>query len=260
MLLANTEKKFINSLLRSNITDSCFLSELLPLHSISIEKQLSIYRSNINGAHQKVLAQIYPACLNVLGEDYFNQLCRLYRFEYPSIDADLNNYGGSFSAFIQKQLGLRVELSQMGYLPDLANLEWCWHAAYFANNDEVFSFEKLASVNENDQNKIFFNLSDSFSIHSTTYPLLAIWSANKSTVEDVQEFIMPDSKSYFCVFRKEFFPVVDLLEYEQYVLLKSIVEGISLVQLIEFDEVVEFKNKFVEFIQRGWVTGFFIQD
>lgn len=260
MLLANTEKKFIDSLLRSNVTESDFLSELLPLHSISIEKQLSIYRSNINGAHQKVLAQIYPACLNILGEDYFNQLCRLYRFEYPSTDADLNNYGGSFSVFLKKQLELHAELSEMEYLPDLANLEWYWHIAYFAKNDESFSFKKLALVDVSIQNNIFFNVSDSFSLHSTNYPLLAIWSANKSTVDDIQEFIMPDSQSYFCVFRKEFFPVVDLLEYGQYVLLKSIVDCMSMAKLIELDEVCGFENKLIEFIQRGWITGFFIQD
>ena len=102
MPLANIEKSFVGSLLQPQENDTVFLSELLPINSISKEMQLSIYRSNINGAHQKVLGQVYPAILNILGEVYFNQLCRVYRLEYPSMDADLNNYGEKFSLFIKK--------------------------------------------------------------------------------------------------------------------------------------------------------------
>ena len=51
MSLANIEQSFVSSLLQPQVNDADFLSELLPLHSISKEMQLSIYRSNVNGAH-----------------------------------------------------------------------------------------------------------------------------------------------------------------------------------------------------------------
>ncbi len=260
MPLANIEKTFVSSLLQPQVNDTDFLSELLPLHSISKEMQLSIYRSNVNGAHQNVLGQVYPACLNILGEDYFNQLCRVYRFEYPSTDADLNNYGKSFSSFMKKQFELHQELTGLEYLADLASLEWHWHASYYAKDDETFSFEKLALIGADVQDKIFLKISHSFSLHSTIYPLLDIWNANKNLVESIQEFHMPDSESYFCVFRKEFSPAVNLLDHEQYTLLKAISNGVSLVQLSELDSVCDFENKLMGFIQQGWITGFFLQD
>ncbi len=260
MSLANIEKRFVGRLLKSQGNDAGFLSELLPLHSISKEKQLSIYRSNVNGSHQKVLGQVYPACLNVLGEDYFNQLCRVYRFEHPSTDADLNNYGEYFSLFLNEQLELHQELIGLEYLADLACLEWHWHASYYAKDDETFSFEKLALVEADVQDKIYFRVSDSFSLHSSIYPLLEIWNANKNLVENIQEFHMPESESYFCISRKEFSPVVDLLDYEQYILLKSLSDGMSLVQLTELDSVYDFENKLMSFIQQGWITGFYLQD
>lgn len=260
MSLANIEKSFVDSLLQPQVNDTYFLSELLPLHAISKEMQLSIYRSNVNGSHQKVLGQVYPACLNILGENYFNQLCRVYRFEYPSMDADLNNYGEYFSLFMKEQLEQHQELIGMEYLADLACLEWHWHASYYAKDDETFSFEKLALIGADVQDKIFFRISHSFSLHSTIYPLLDIWNANKNSVENIQEFHMPESESYFCVSRKEFSPTVNLLDYEQYMLLKSISDGVSLVQLTEIDSVCDFENKLMSFIQQGWITGFFLQD
>lgn len=260
MPLANIEKTFVGSLLQPQENDTVFLSELLPLNSISKEKQLSIYRSNINGAHQKVLGQVYPAILNILGEDYFNQLCRVYRFEYPSMDADLNNYGENFSLFIEEQIEQHQELIGLEYLADLAWLEWNWHAIYYAKNDKLFSFDKLASIDPELQGKIYFRISNAFSLHSTIYPLLDIWNANKGLVKNIQEFQMPDSEIYFCVSRQKFTPIVNLLDYEQYILLKSISNGMSFVQLAELDSVYDFENKLMSFIQQGWVTGFIVQD
>lgn len=260
MPLANIEKTFVGSLLQPQENDTAFLSELLPLNSINKEMQLSIYRSNINGAHQKVLGQVYPAILNILGEDYFNQLCRLYRLEYPSVDADLNHYGEKFSLFIKEQIERHKELIGLEYLADLAWLEWNWHASYYAKNDKAFSFEKLALIDPELQDKIYFRISNAFSLHSTIYPLLDIWNANKSLIKDIQEFQMPDTEIYFCISRRKFTPIVDLLDHGQYILLKTISDGLPLVQLTDLDNVCNFENKLMRFIQQGWVTEFIVQD
>ena len=262
MPLANIEHAFVANLLNHELNEAEFLSELQPVGLLSEEKQLSIYRSNINGAHQKVLAQIYPACLNILGEDYFNQLCRAYRFEYPSTGPDLNNYGKHFSFFIKEQSKIHNELSGFEYLLELAWLEWCWHASYYVKDDELFSFEKLALVNAADQNKLVFNLSYSFSLHLTNYPLLDIWNANKNANEEKQEFIMPESESYFCISRLNFKPDVSLLTKKQYDLLKLISNDLTLTQLAELDanDIGGFQNQLMDFIRQGWVSGFSINN
>lgn len=261
MPLANIEKNFVASLLQPQMNDVSFLSELLPLDSISKEMQISIYWSNVNGAHQKVLSQIYPACFNVLGEGYFNQICRAYRFKYPSVDADLNRYGEYFSVFMQEQIDDSQELQNFEYLAELASLEWHWHESYFADNDEEFSFKELDLIGSELQDRIFFRMSNAFYLHSTTYPLLDIWHANKNIPDDMQEFHMPDSEKYFCITRNGFASTVNLLDYESYILLKSILDEMSLVKLTSLDGTAagDFKNKLMSFIQQGWITGFFLQ-
>ena len=258
MPLAEIEKSFMRHLIRPLGNDDEFLVELLPLNVISTEKQLFIYRSNINGAHEKVLSQIYPACLNVLGEEYFSQLCRSYRVEHPSTVPDLNNYGGGFSSFIAGQLEIHCELIDFKYLSELALLEWKWHLNYYAGNDAVFSFDDFSLVEPNKQENIVFILSDSLSLFKTEYPLLEIWEANKDVAYEDQEFVMPDDDTHFCISRVNYYPVAGLLNKEDYVLLKGMEDGLPFVQLAELNENASFQEQLVRFIQQGWVTHFFV--
>lgn len=255
MQLAKIEKDFMSCLLKPDQDSSSFLSQLLPLKFIDAEKQLFIYLSNVNGAHQKVLGQVYPACFNILGADYFNQLCRIYRLEYPSVDADLNVYGEYFSCFIEKQIEDNVELNGFEYLTDLTKLEWSWHFCYFSKGDEDFSFAKLESVKEAEQGNLVFKLSGSISLHSTLYPVLDIWHANKSNVEEQQGFMLPESDIYFCILQVEHKPELVVLDEKQYKLLSYISKGLSLNEINTYMQD-DFQQELMAFIQSKWVVGF----
>lgn len=262
MSLADIQHKFMCNLIQSKQVNPDFISQLVSVGKLTQEKQLSIYRANVSGAHQKVLAQIYPACLNILGEDYFNQCCLSFNIEYPSMQADLNFYGEAFPEFIRKKLVSNDELVGYEYLAGLALLEWHWHTSYYAKNDGIFSFEQFALVEPEEQGKSVFTLSDSFSLHASSYPLLEIWDANKKTIDSIQEFEPPDEELHFCITKEGYFPSIKKLSDEEYKLLNSIVNGLSLTQLIENDiaSLDGFQNKLVRFIQNGWITGFSFSD
>lgn len=258
MPLAEIEKSFMKNLLHPHIDEGGLLNELLPLNNISKENQLLIYRNNVNGAHEKVLSQIYPACRNILGDDYFNQLCRCYRFLYPSVDSDLNNYGECFSLLINDEYKSHDQLVGLEYLPEIAELEWKWHANYYVDNDDVFSFDNFSLVEPSEQEKVVFMLGNTLSLFVTAYPLLEIWEANRNVINEVQEFIMPDDDTHFCISRVNYCPVVELLKKEDYALLMGMGNGLSLVQLAELNENADFHEQLVRFIQKGWVTHFFV--
>lgn len=262
MSLANIQHAFMLNLIESKQTRPDFISKLLPVGTLTQEKQLSIYRANIKGAYQKVLAQIYPACLNILGEKYFNQLCSNFCVEYPSTQADLNFYGAQFPEFIKKHIDSNAELKDYEYLEDLAFLEWHWHASYYADNDPLFSFENFALVNPEVQGELVFILSNAFSLHKTPYPLLDIWHANKEDIENKQEFIMPEEELYFCLSRVGFSVKAEVLNYGQYAILNAIVNKIPLALLteVEVGYVDCFNDFLVDFIQRRWITGFYFPD
>lgn len=255
MPLANIERAFVYHLMESDLADANFLSALVPCGNISAVKQLEIYKKNISGAYQKVLAQIYPACLNILGEDYFNQLCEIYRIEHPSTESDLNVYGKNFSLFIKEQIKNRKELKDFVYLPELSLLEWHWHKSYFVENDPVFDFEKLAELSQVDQDLLIFKLSYAFFMHQSAFPLLDIWNANRDDVVENQEFLLPDTSLRFCVYRKNFASSTQVISEKQYELLNDISEKLPLKLLSEkYKEFLQSDLK--KFIEKGWVTGF----
>lgn len=262
MPLANTEHAFMDYLIQSQNNETDFLSELQPIGTLTEERQLEIYRSNINGAHEKVLGQVYPACKNILGEDYFNQLSGLYRIENPSKKTDLNFYGEQFTSFIQKQIKTNSELGGFGYLVDLALLEWHWHTSYFANDDQIFDFKQLSEVDADTQSHIIFNLSHSFSCHTTGYPLLEVWQSNQNIPEEQQEFSMPESDMFFCISRYNYQVLVEELTEFQFVLLSSIENKLPMSQLsiVAKDYDGNMQTELMMYIQKGWVTGFSLQD
>ena len=259
MPLANIEQAFIQSLVQPPENDDHFLSQLSLVGNLTPAKQLTIYRSNINGAHQKVLGEIYPACLNILGEDYFNQLCHQYRLQHPSIKPDLNQYGGLFSEFLHRQIRKKEELVDFNYLPDLAVLEWHWHASYFTENDSDFNFEDLQQLPVEQQQQLCFQLSEAFSLHRSIYPVIEIWQANRGTPESQQNFSMPEKEIYYTIYRTDYAATIKSLSKIQFSILTAIAKLQNLQQLNQTFGL-DFQQQLVYLIQQGWITGFFVKE
>lgn len=72
---------------------------------------------------------------------------------------------------------------------------------------------------------------------------------------------MPDAENYFCISRKGVASEINLLDYESYMLLKLVLDGVSLVKITEL-EIVDADRlgiKLKGFIEQGFITGFFLQ-
>jgi len=264
MPLADIEQTFMQCLITPYNDADMFMSKLVVAGSLSSEKQLSIYRSNINGAHESVLAQIYPACKTILGEGYFNQLCLLYRIQFPSKHANLNKYGKHFSVFIKDFIEKHNELQAFEYLPDLVLLEWNWHAIYYSCNDLPFDFSLLANVAEDQQQKLVFHLSNTVSLQCSCYPVLAIWESNRpelnnKQLKSKQTFEMPDEEIHFCIFRDNYEVSLKELPATQFEVLQAIKAGQTLGELSDrFGGDLQPTLNY--YIQLGWINSFSVDE
>ena len=260
MSLADTQKNFMQCLIADRGNVDGFLSELSGMKTLTPDRQLSIYKSNLDGAHEKVLAQVYPACRNIVGEKYFNQLCRQYRYRFPSVQPDLNNYGKAFSGYLKTNLAHHKELEDFNYLPDLALLEWYWHATYFSEDDRPFDFNKLAQVSVEQQQALVFKLSHAFSVQKSAFPVIEIWHANNTATSSNQMFEMPESDVYYCVFRKDYQVDMEVLSQHQFDLLVSIGQQHTLNQLSDDDANIDLQQQLQYYIKQGWISGFYFMD
>src|SRR5437899_8989323 len=59
--------------------------------------RLALYRGNVQVNARKALANAYPICARLVGDEFFDGLAFEYAAREPSTSGDLNEYGAGFS-------------------------------------------------------------------------------------------------------------------------------------------------------------------
>lgn len=259
MLLRMTENNFLDSLIQRGNTEANFVSMLEDTGRLTPSEQIAIYKSHVNGAHSQALRQTYNACRNVLGDDCFEYLCRVYRLRYPSMTPDLNQYGGVFSRFLLEVTEKQPAFFDYGYLHDLADLEWAWHQAYLAENNQTFNYNEFALVDAVEYERLFFDLNNSLSMHQSEYPVRDIWQANRLGDGKRQQFRSLTTTDYFCVVRDGWKPCLSVISEIQYHLLSAVKDDMSFAELAE-RYPLEIQSLLLNLLSRKWITGFRIEN
>lgn len=178
MKLKELQTQFANHIYNSENTK--IFSEITK-HKASTADRMQVYRNNIFGNFESVLEIIYPTTKQIVGEDYFYNLCKLYREKYYSRSGNLDEYGKYFSTLIRS---LKTE-HNLAYLKDIANLEWKYHWAYFGKDAPVFDLEKFQKLKQKDLFKLKFKLNPSCQFIASRYPIYSIWNFTSVTNKKV---------------------------------------------------------------------------
>jgi hypothetical protein len=95
-----------------------------------LRERVELYASGIQARQRAALVNAYPVLLAEIGDDRFDALSSAYAQAHPSQSGDLNRFGMSLPAFIERY----EEQPRLRYCADLARLEWALHVAYFATD------------------------------------------------------------------------------------------------------------------------------
>lgn len=139
--LQQHQEAFADALVRHQDDHSSFTCKLKKSSKISTQLALDIYRNNSHGARIETLALVHPACKDILGEEVFRSIAKEYVLSYKDRQPDLNHYGKLFNHHFQSLLDAGRLPGEYIYLPDLAELEYKVHIAYYADNDHEFNFQ-----------------------------------------------------------------------------------------------------------------------
>lgn len=105
-------------------------------------KRFAVYRNNVVVSLIDALASIFPTVQNLIGEEFFRALARLYITDNPPASPLLFRYGAGFPAFLQAF----PPLADLPYLPEVAELERLWLDAYHAADALPLAPEALAAI------------------------------------------------------------------------------------------------------------------
>jgi len=255
MSLHNIQHCFIDQLTAK--TPKLPLADLFqPTITLSVDEQQSVYLKNANGVHAATLTKIYPAIHHTLGEDYFQQLCRDYRRQFPSHDPDLNNYGEQFSHYLQQQINNRSELSDFYYLAELATLEWHWHRLFYCSQQKSFDLDAFSELDEACYSLLQFTLSHGLFVSKTKLPVIEIWQANRFSPAETQTFSLLDKNSYFAISSIEQQPQLVLItaaDYDLYQMIKQKKDFLNITH--DFPHPT---CPLPDFISRQWIDGYYL--
>ena len=225
-----------------------------PAGKLSPAQSLGVYRRNVRGSLIRALRDIYPVSEQLLGEKRFCGIAAGYVRLHPSEDSDLNKYGQRFAGFLQLYCDEHTDRrGRFGYLPGLAQLEWSYHCAYYAEDDLPFDFESFSRVAESDRGCVVFGASCALTLISSAYPLCEIWRTRTGPAPSGLP-VGQASSEYLCVYRDGLRPALARLPSETYRLLEKVAKGSTLDTLS--GEFYNLDRRLPLLIEKGWVVSF----
>lgn len=163
----------LQSLFKRNIlapeADPEHLAYLKPAGKLSLEQAFQIYHRTYVARLTEALRTTYPAVAWVLGDNFFNELCRKYIESQPSVAYNPADYGETFSGFIQETSTARG----IPFLPDLAQFEWIYKEVLHAATPEPLPVETIQQLLNSDDVKM--HMIDAMEIFESDYAVYDIW-------------------------------------------------------------------------------------
>lgn len=137
--------------------------------------RVGVYRNNILGNYRKALAATYPVVLRLVGAPFFNAAIDAFVRAHPSTRGDINRYGGELPRF----LAAYPPALELGYLPDVARLEWAIDQANVAADAPPLDLAALGRAPQEKLGELRFALHPSAWLIASPYPILRIWRVNQ---------------------------------------------------------------------------------
>jgi hypothetical protein len=171
MNLKQIQQEIINYIENGNENCSRIINLINSTSNLNALDRLNIYRGSVIGGLTNTLAEIYPVCKKIVGEEFFNALALRYISNNPSNSFDLNQYGENFAELDQINL--------LAYLPDCAKYEWFCHLVLNSKQSNSIDIIKLKEIPvEKYPDTIFVPLKSSQLFYSK-YPIKKIWEVNQ---------------------------------------------------------------------------------
>ena len=131
---------------------------------------LAVYRNNYRVGLMEMLALVYPICRQLLGEEFFEALSREYVKATPSASGNLHRYGGGFADFV----AAFEHTAHIGYLSDVARLEWALHRGYYAADSTPLAVATLAAIPQPQWGSLRFACHPACAVLDSRWPLADI--------------------------------------------------------------------------------------
>jgi hypothetical protein len=134
------------------------------------------YRGSIIGLWQQTLTNAFPVLRQLVGDDFFDTLARIYGEKHPSQSGNLSEYGHLLPQFIDSLENCRA----YPYLSDVARLEWAVHRAYYLEHHAPATLADLVSFPSEQVSNVRFQIQPCCALLTSPWAIADIWQAHQA--------------------------------------------------------------------------------
>jgi len=188
----NLKKAFKNS---SLFNDDTKLLNIFSENHKKIEAYVNIYKNNFYENLTNTLTIVYPTVKKLIGENYFENLCKLYIKNNLPKKNNLVNYGENFASYIKSIQWLK----NLYYLPDIAKLDYCMNKVYNSNKPYKIEIRK-DNVDYFDD----FKIKNYIRFCKSNYPVDFIYKLCNAKTQNSTLIKLPQRESRLVVFKQNY--------------------------------------------------------
>jgi hypothetical protein len=188
--------------------------------------RFDVYRNNVVTSLVGALSETCPVTRQLVGEEFFKAVARLFIIEHPPTSPLLCDYGDAFATFIESF----APAATVPYLADMARLERSRVRAYHAADAAPLSGEEIAAQLSNPTSlaESHVEFHPSAQILRSDYAIASLWAAHHGHGEI--EHVDPSSPEAALVLREDDDASVVRVPLASAVFFRSLIEGAALAQ------------------------------
>lgn len=139
--------------------------------------RFAVYRNNVVHSLVNVLTDSFPVVRELVGDEFFGAMARLYLVDHPPASPLMHRYGAGLPAWIADF----EPATALPYLSDMARLEWARLCAFHAADAEPIEVQALVGLMQAPE----FLASATLALHPTLaivrspHPIVSLWSAHQ---------------------------------------------------------------------------------
>lgn len=144
-------------------------------------RRYAVYRNNHIAGLVDALAESYPVVRRLVGNDFFRAMAADYVRRHPPRSPVLLTYGEGFAGFIEDFEPART----LGYLPDMARLEWLMCESLQAADATPLAISALQALLPDALPALCMTSHPSARFLASEWPVVSIWRAHQPANDSV---------------------------------------------------------------------------
>ena len=142
-------------------------------------KRFDVYRNNVVSTAIDALAETFPACQQLVGEEFFRAVARAFLEVAPPSSPILAEIGTGFACFLED---FPPVMGQVPYLPDVARIEQARVKAYHAADADPLALEALVEIPGEAVGDVVLKRHPAAMLIRSHHPAGSLWAASTGMI------------------------------------------------------------------------------